>query len=788
MDETINNLRPDYTTGMVKMAMANMFSLAMMSKSEFITPEHLLISICGQPEFILFCKEKGIDRHSLEKEISNYLDTLDTTDMGENKIPMLSILLLDLFEKLSKHQTFDRPTTVPEVLHQLWLTEGSFSQYLLTKYFTSQGIDFLRDLNGIYRNDYHEYFSMEVQHQDSEESNEGISWDGDDVWDEDFMDILDNDEAFHDMQAEWKKRVTSVEAVLEHQPPLVGREKELDRTIRILCRKDKNNPLFIGEPGVGKTAMVYGLAKRIAEGNVPKRLQKCKIYALDFSSLIAGAAMNGEFEKRIKEILDGATQEKDAILYIDDIHTILGTNGGNNNNATDILKPYLEGNTLRFIGCTTYKDYNNVFSKSKTLARRFENIDIKEPDTEETIKIIKQIISRYEKHHGVTYTPEAIEYAVRQSDAYINDRFLPDKAIDIIDEAGALRQHHPFFTKSGKMRQRKYQTVTVETVKEILIDVCRIDAKALGNEGNEGLKNLEKNISQEIYGQDEAIRQVVRSVMMAKAGLSAPDKPLASLLFVGPTGVGKTEVCKVLARELGIELIRYDMSEYAEKHTVSKLIGSPAGYVGYEDGGLLTDAIRQSPNCVLLLDEIEKAHTDIYNILLQVMDYAQLTDSKGNKANFRNVILIMTSNAGAQYAGQASIGFSGGLSKGEAMMNTVRKIFKPEFINRLSATIVFNDMSSGMAEKILLKKLHILSKRMEEKNAAMTLTDEARQLLLEKGFSEKYGAREMDRVIQQYLTPILMEEILFGKLKDGGEITITRHNDTLMSVSQKSKQ
>ena len=380
-----------------------------------------------------------------------------------------------------------------------------------------------------------------------------------------------------------------------------------------------------------------------------------------------------------------------------------------------------------------------------------------------------------------------MRYAVEQSHALITDRYLPDKAFDIIDEAGAYRQQNPLLKKDGTPKARTGQKVDVDVIRNILTEVCRIDSKALSSESNEQLKDLDKRISSDIYGQDEAVKQVVRAVMMAKAGLTEPDKPLASLLFVGPTGVGKTEVCKVLARELGVELLRFDMSEYTEKHTVSKLIGSPAGYVGYEEGGLLTDAIRRTPNCVLLLDEIEKAHSDIYNILLQVMDYAKLTDNKGNKADFKNVILIMTSNAGAQYASQASIGFAGGQSRGEAMLQTVKKTFKPEFLNRLSATVVFHDMDKKMASLILEKKLRHLSERLAAKHVTMTLTDEARQYLLKKGFTPQYGAREMDRTIQQELTPLLMDEILFGSLTKGGEISITLSPDNKLTKAPDSK-
>ena len=395
------------------------------------------------------------------------------------------------------------------------------------------------------------------------------------------------------------------------------------------------------------------------------------------------------------------------------------------------------------------------------------------------VDIVKGLLPRYEKHHGVRYAEEAVRYAVEQSSALIHDRYLPDKAIDIIDEAGAYRQQNPLLNKQGRPKAARFQTIDKTLIRQILTDVCRIDAKALAAENNAELKDLDKRISNEIYGQDEAIRQIVRSVMMSKAGLMEPNKPIASLLFVGPTGVGKTEVCKVLAKELGIELVRLDMSEYTEKHSISKLIGSPAGYVGYDEGGQLTDAIRRTPNCVLLLDEIEKAHNDIYNILLQVMDYAKLTDNKGNKADFSNVILVMTSNAGAQYAAQASIGFGGGQNRGQAMLNTVKKTFKPEFINRLTGTVVFNDMDRNMASLILDKKLHQLMERLKGKQVEMTLTKEAHEFLLDKGFDPKYGAREMDRTLQHHLTPLLMHEILFGKLVKGGKATISLKDNGL---------
>ena len=555
----------------------------------------------------------------------------------------------------------------------------------------------------------------------------------------------------------------------ERHNPLIGREHELARTIQVLCRRDKNNPLHVGEPGVGKTALIWGLARMIEEGRVPERLKGSRIYQLDIGTLLAGTQYRGDFEHRIKQIMDGIQEESDRnIVYIDEIHTLVGAGatGEGSMDASNMLKPYLEAGTIRFIGSTTYEEYNRHFSRSKGLVRRFQQIDIPEPTPDETKHILRQLRTQYEQFHGVTYDDAALDFAVDASYKFVNDRFLPDKAIDLIDEAGANLE-----VRGEKLEVRE---VTKTDIADVLAKTCKVDAMAMNDDDdNERLSTLNTQLSSQIYGQDEAIRQVVEAVQMSKAGLLDDNKPLASLLFVGPTGVGKTEVVRVLAKELGITLLRFDMSEYAEKHTVAKLIGSPAGYVGYEDGGLLTDAIRKTPNCVLLLDEIEKAHQDIYNILLQVMDYARLTDNKGRKADFRNVILIMTSNAGAQYAAQANIGFTGSVSRGEAMLKQVKKTFKPEFINRLTGTVVFNDMDRPMATLILQKKLRELQDKLTAKQVEMTLTDEAFALLLSEGFTLEYGAREMDRVIAQRLKPLLTREILFGTLKSGGKITIS---------------
>ena len=608
---------------------------------------------------------------------------------------------------------------------------------------------------------------------DDEDGDDGDFWyDDDDDNDED--DGIDNDE-YDDPEgwqtgkrhpSDWHKLVTCISDKVDQHNPLIGREKELDRTIQVLCRAEKNNPLHVGEPGVGKTALVFGLAKLINENQVPDRLKGARIYGMDIGQMLAGSQYRGDFEKRIKMVMDGAAKEGNVIIYIDEIHNMIGAGRGSDGgpDASNMLKQYLEAGDIRFIGSTTYEEYNRYMAKSKGIVRRFQQIDIKEPSVDEAIKILEGLQHKYNIYHGVTYRKDALEYAVRASDKYISNRFLPDKAIDLMDEAGAYLEVHP------ANRQRSY--VTKAVIQQILTKVCKIDAAAIKDEDNSALASLRQRMLDKIYGQDTAVDKVVEAVMMTKAGLIDDDKPMASLLFVGPTGVGKTEVARVLARELGIELVRFDMSEYTEKHAVAKLIGSPAGYVGYEDGGQLTDAIRKTPNCVLLLDEIEKAHSDIYNILLQVMDYARLTDNKGQKADFRNVILIMTSNAGAQYASQANIGFAGNVSRGQAMLAQVKKTFRPEFINRLSDTVVFHDMDRHMAELILDKKLGQLADKLSAKGVSIELTPQAREQLLKWGFTKEYGAREMDRVIGNRLKPVLMKALLFGKLKKGGKAVV----------------
>ena len=569
----------------------------------------------------------------------------------------------------------------------------------------------------------------------------------------------------HEQNDDWRRLVTCINDHIDRHNPLIGREAELERTIRVLCRLDKNNPLHVGDPGVGKTALIYGLAALIRDGHVPERLAGARIYSLHLGTLLSGTQYRGQLEKRLLSIIDGMAEEGNAIAYIDEIHNLVGAGqtGEGSLDLANLLKPYLETGSVRFIGATTHEEYNRYFSKSGALVRRFQTIDVPEPSIEETCLILEGLRSRYEAFHNVTFAEGVIEHAVRRADRYINDRRLPDKAIDLIDEAAAYREVHPDGT----------QTVTRDLIDSVLATLCKIDVlRSEDDNDHTALRNLRPELLRRVFGQDRAIAEVTEAVMMSHAGLTAPDKPMASLLFVGPTGVGKTEVAKVLAEQLGIELVHFDMSEYAEKHTVSRLIGTPAGYVGYEDGGQLTDAIRRSPHCVLLLDEIEKAHPDIFNILLQVMDRATLTDTHGRKADFRHVLLILTSNAGAQFARQAGVGFTGNVTPGDAMLAEVKKLFKPEFLNRLSGTVVFGEMTLDMARRILDKQLGVLQSLLTPRGVQLQLTDAAREWLLQRGFTREYGARELDRAIAAHLKPLLTRALLFGALAHGGIATV----------------
>lgn len=702
-------------------------------RHQFIMPEHLLLALANDEDF---CQAMDVwaDSDALRLRVKEFLDRQEVVPEDVEYNPETSEQMSKLIDFALMEVTMSsaKAIDVAHLVAAMLKLKESWAAYLL------------KECAG---GDEGEFLSLLVSEAEEDDY------------------LVPNAEEQQSGKKAWRKLMTCMNDMVERHTPLIGREEELQRTIQVLCRRDKNNPLHVGEPGVGKTAIVWGLARLIVEEKVPERLRGAHIYQLDMGTLLAGTQFRGDFEKRVKQVMDGIMDEGDNnIVYIDEIHTMVGAGatGGGAMDASNMLKPYLESGRIRFIGSTTYEEYNRHVARSRGLTRRFQQIDIQEPSAEEAKNILRQLLPHYEEFHGVLYEQGAVDFAVEASARHINDRFLPDKAIDLIDEAGAAMEmehdKHPIGRKG---------------IADVLSKTCKVDALAVADKDDYAqLESLSARMLACIYGQDEAICQVVEAVQMSRAGLLDDNKPLASLLFVGPTGVGKTEVARTLARELGISLVRFDMSEYAEKHAVAKLIGSPAGYVGYEDGGLLTDAIRKSPNCVLLLDEIEKAHQDIYNILLQVMDYARLTDNKGRQADFRNVVLIMTSNAGAQFASQSGIGFAHNVSRGEAMMKQVKKTFKPEFINRLSGTVVFHDMNKHMATLILRKKLRELDGKLAAKKVTMTLTEEAFEHLLKEGFIPEYGAREMDRVISQRLKPLLMREILFGSLRNGGEIKI----------------
>src|SRR6266550_781618 len=553
--------------------------------------------------------------------------------------------------------------------------------------------------------------------------------------------------------------------------PLIGREAEVERTIQILCRRSKNNPLFVGDPGVGKTAIAEGLARKIVKGEVPDVLKGCTIYSLDMGSLIAGTRYRGDFEERVKSVVKELEALKGAILFIDEIHTVIGagaTSGGAMD-ASNLLKPALQAGTLRCMGSTTYKEYRQYFEKDRALVRRFQKIDIAEPTVPDAIKILKGLKPYFEEYHKVRYTNEAVKAAVELAAKYINDRKLPDKAIDVIDEVGASQMLLP--------ESKRKKVIGVREVEEVVAKIARIPPKSVSKTDAEALRTLEDDLKRVVYGQDSAIHALSSAIKLARAGLRQAEKPIGCYLFSGPTGVGKTEVAKQLAHVMGVELLRFDMSEYMERHTVSRLIGAPPGYVGFDQGGLLTDGIDQHPHSVLLLDEIEKAHMDLFNILLQVMDHGKLTDHNGKKIDFRNVVLIMTTNAGASDAAKESIGFGRGKREGEDE-EAIKRLFTPEFRNRLDATIGFAALGRGTIDKVVEKFVLELEAQLIDRDVTFDLTPEATRWLGEKGYDDAFGARPLARVIQDNVKKPLADEILFGKLKDGGTVRVLLDRET----------
>lgn len=685
----------------------------------------------------------------LKTELDKYLqEQLDVVE-GKNAQIEVSYSLNKIMEEAAKKAYSSERDTIEftHLLYSLMELEESYGAYFVQKQGVS-GVDLLVELGAEPAEAGESIFTVE-----EEEKREGI--------------LL--------------KYAVCVNEEVKKDNPLIGREAELSRTMQVLCRRQKNNPLHIGEPGVGKTAITYGLAARINEGNVPDKLKNAKIYAVDLGSMVAGTQYRGDFEKRLKAVMEELEQEEHAILFIDEIHNLVGAgavNGGSMD-ASNLLKPYLTDGKLQFIGATTYEEYKKYFSKDKSLVRRFQNIDIKEPSIEETVEILYGLKPYYEKFHGVRYQKGTLEHAAKLSSQYINERYLPDKAIDLIDEAGAYLVMNP--------KNKKVQVVDKALIEQVLSSIANIPKQTVETGERQKLQKLEKELKSRVFGQEEAVSQLSNAIKLSKAGLNEENKPISSLLFVGPTGVGKTELAKTTAEVLGIKLKRFDMSEYAEKHTVAKLIGSPAGYVGYEEGGLLTEAVRKHPHCVLLLDEIEKAHSDIYNVLLQVMDYATLTDNQGRKADFRNVILIMTSNAGAHKANRAAIGFGGRELNEDAITDEVKEVFRPEFRNRLDRIIVFKPLTEAMAEQIVIKQFAVLADKAAESKVMLKLEKPALAYLKKKGVSREYGAREISRIINQEIKPLLVDQMLFGKLKKGGVCNVDYDGDKIVIAMGKGK-
>ena len=721
------------------------------NRYEYITPEMVLLSFCGLKVFRDAFGECGGDIEALKTDLTgycqNYIEKLELNEgaqdekqtEGKREIPLSAGVTLAL--TIAQQQAVNSGRDRVELLHLLYgilqLPE-SHAVYYLRK----QAID-LSDLIRFIQNG--------LDAQNDRRIAPGTKG----------AEALKNRKSLQELYA------PCLSDTLTDVNPLIGRTKELERTMEVLCRRDKNNPLFIGEPGVGKTALVYGLVEKIRNDEVPKPLKKSRVFLLELSGMLAGTQYRGDFEKRFQGVLSDIEKEEKPIIFIDEIHNLSGAGavGESSFDAANLLKPYLSQGHIRFIGATTFDEHKKYFEKNKSLARRFQNIEIPEPSEEETVEILKGLKPAYEQYHGVVYEEGVLEYAVSMSAKHINERFLPDKAIDLIDEAGACRRLNPL--------EGEEQTVGKDVIVKVLTNICRVPVESVESDELSGLETLEDRLKARVFGQDCAIGMVTNAVKLSKAGLSEEGKPLASLLFVGPTGVGKTEVAKSLSEELGIRLVRFDMSEYEEKHAVSKLIGAPAGYVGYEEGGLLTTEIRKSPSCVLLLDEIEKAHPDIFNVLLQVMDYATLTDNQGRKADFRNVILIMTSNIGASRIGKKGIGFNTGFQDDSVLMEEVKRAFQPEFRNRLNKIVSFNGMDDDMAGRIVDKKLSALGSMLAAKNIDFQADEAAGLLIRQKGITPDMGAREIDRVIRNEVKPLFVDEILFGRLKNGGKLTLT---------------
>lgn len=724
------------------------FREARTRRHEFMTVEHLLLALIDNPSAGEALGACGVDTETLKRELSEFIDEttplLPETENDRETQPTLGfqrVLQRAVFHVQSSGRT---EVTGVNVLVAIFSEQESQAVYLLKK-------------SDISRLDIVNFISHGVAKSDDEHH------------EDDHEDINSDDS--NDVQGEEKTKLenftTNLNAMAEagQLDPLVGRDQEVERTVQVLCRRKKNNPLLVGEAGVGKTAIAEGLAYRIVNEQVPDVIADAVVYSLDMGALLAGTKYRGDFEKRFKALLKELQAKPHSILFIDEIHTIIGAGAASGGvmDASNLIKPLLSSGQLRCMGSTTYNEYKNIFEKDRALVRRFQKIDVLEPSVEDTTKILMGLKDRYEDHHGIRYTQKALRAAAELSAKYINERHLPDKAIDVIDEAGANQRLLPV--------SKRKKTINVADIEQIVSKIARIPQQSVSSSDKETLKNLDRNLKMLVFGQDQSIDALTSAIRLSRSGLSNEDKPIGSFLFAGPTGVGKTEVTKQLAKCMGVEFIRFDMSEYSERHAVSRLIGAPPGYVGYEQGGLLTDSVINHPHAVVLLDEIEKAHPDIYNILLQVMDHGTLTDNNGRKADFRNVVLVMTTNAGVQETIRQSIGFAQQDHSHDAMVE-INKVFTPEFRNRLDNIIWFNHLDKDVILQVVDKFLVELQAQLDRKSVNLELTAAAREWLADLGYDKAMGARPMSRVIQEQLKKPLANEILFGKLAEGGTVKV----------------
>ena len=734
------------------------FKEAREKRHEFVTVEHLLMALAQNPSAATVLRACGADLDRIREELEAYIDEntprIPPNDTRETQ-PTLG------FQRVLQRAVFHvqssgrKEVSGANVLVALFGEQDSQALYVLGQ----QNVSRLDVVNFI-SHGISKVGEDELGQIHQEQSEESAEQQGETVAEE-----KTNALQLYATNLNEKARKDEID-------PLIGRDHEIERTIQILCRRRKNNPLLVGEAGVGKTAIAEGLARRVVDGQVPDAIEEATVYALDLGALVAGTKYRGDFEKRLKGVLAQLKKEPAAVLFIDEIHTIIGAGAASGGvmDASNLIKPMLASGELKCIGSTTYQEYRGIFEKDRALARRFQKIEVPEPTVEETYRILRGLKSRFETHHNVRFTKPALQAAAELSDRYITDRFLPDKAIDLIDEAGASRQLQP-------ASQRK-KTIGVQDIENIVAKIARIPPKSVSSTDKETLRNLERNLKMTVFGQDEAIGTLSTAIKMSRSGLGDQDKPIGSFLFAGPTGVGKTEVTRQLAQQMGIHLARFDMSEYMERHTVSRLIGAPPGYVGYDEGGLLTDAILKHPHSVLLLDEIEKAHPDVFNVLLQVMDHGTLTDTNGREVDFRNVILVMTTNAGAEAASRPSVGFTRQDHSSDAM-EAIKRTFTPEFRNRLDATIQFGPLDEATILNVVDKFLTQLQAQLDEKKVALTVDSDARAWLAEHGYDAQMGARPMGRTIQEHIKKPLADELLFGKLAQGGEVTVRLGEDGL---------